>query len=223
MNAAFGLFLSIALLLPAPPRPNTVPQSWDLLFNYDDIQRITVDLPNDGGKATYWYLIYTVTNDSGREVAFYPAFEVLTNRGRRIKSGLGVPPAAFVAIKNRHARSHPFLADYARILGTLRQSSDQAKDGVAIWPDFSAAADHFTVFVSGLSGESTEIPNPEFDPAEPETVNEKLADGTTIPRRVNPRMFSLHKTLAIDYDLPGDPSSRPMATPVRTGQKWVMR
>ena len=107
MNATYGLFLSIALLLPAPPRPNTVPRSWNLRFDYDDIQRITVDLPNGGPKTTYWYLIYTVTNDSGQEVAFYPAFEVLTNHGRRIKSQLGVRPAAFVAIKNRHARSHP--------------------------------------------------------------------------------------------------------------------
>lgn len=223
MNSMLSLCLLASLLAAGPPKPEIISASWDLHFDYQEIQRIAIDLPGKPGPRTYWYLLYTVTNDTGRDIDFYPSFEIMTNRGRRIPNEIGVSPAVFRAVKIRHAPTHPFLQDQTQIIGRLLQTADQAREGVAIWPDFSPGADKFTIFVRGLSGESTEVPNPGFDPAKPETVAEKLADGTTIPRKINPRKWSLHKTLAIRYDLPGDPRTRSGARPVRTAQEWVMR
>lgn len=223
MNGLIQACLSIPLLVSAPPLPSSVPKSWNLGFEYHDLQRISVALPGRDIPQSYVYLLYTVVNDSGGEVAFYPRFEVVTSTGKRLTSEVGVSPVVFEAVKKRHAKTHPFLQNQAAILGRLLQSADQAKDGVAIWPDFSAMSDKFTVYVAGLSGESMEVPNPGYRPDQPETVEERLADGTSIPYLANPRRFTLHRTLAIHYDLPGDARTRSQAKPVRTGQEWVMR
>ena len=54
------------------------------------------------------------------------------------------------------------------------------------------------------------IPNPTFDTSRPESDE-------------NPRAFVLRKTLAIRYDLPGDPLTRTVSKPVRRTREWVMR
>ena len=223
MNALIHLSLSIPFLLVAPPKASPVPKSWNLTFHFSDPQRINVVVPGHQQPQTHWYLLYTVVNDSGREVEFYPRFEFMAGTGQRFNNEIGVSPVVFEAIKKRHAKTHPFLQSQTEIIGRLLQSADQAKDGVAIWPDFSAISDKFTIYVSGLSGDSMLVPNPGYNPDQPQTVQEKLADGTTIPCVVNPRKFTLHRTLAIRYDLPGDARTRARAKPVRTGQEWVMR
>jgi hypothetical protein len=223
MNELIQICMSIPWLALAPPQASPMPKSWNLAFEYSDPQRITVAVPGHDEPRTFWYLLYTVVNDSGRDVEFYPSFEIMTGSGMRLPSELGVSPVVITAIKKRHAKTHPFLQGQTEIIGRLLQTKDQAKDGVAVWPDFSASSSRFTVFVTGLSGESADIPNPGFQPDKPRTIDEKLADGTTIPRVVNPKVFTLHRTLAIHYDLPGDVQTRASATPVRTGQEWVMR
>ena len=223
MNTMIHLGWLIPFLLLAPPKASPVPKSWNLTFHYGDPQRIRVSVPGHDKPQSYVYVLYTAVNDSGREVEFYPRFEVMTGSGKRLSSEVGVSPLVFEAVKKRHAKTHPFLQSQSEIIGRLLQTADQAKDGVAIWPDFSAISDKFTVYVSGLSGDFVEVPNPGYQPDKPETVQEKLAGGTTIPRVVNPRKFTLHRTLAIHYDLPGDAQTRSAAKPVRTGQEWVMR
>jgi len=223
MSQLIQLCVSVPFLALAPPQAGPMPKSWNLEFHYTDPQRIALAVPGSSEPRAYQYLLYTVVNESGRDLEFYPSFEIMTGTGARLPSELGVSPVVLAAIKKRHAETHPFLRGQTEIIGRLLQTADQAKDGVAVWPDFSANSSKFTVFVSGLSGESADIPNPGFQPDKPQTVDEKLADGTTIPRTVNPKMFTLHRTLAIHYDLPGDARTRGAAAPVRTGQEWVMR
>ena len=220
---ALALLCLVGATASAAPKPSPAPKSWNLTFYYEDPQRITVTLPGEQAPRTYWYLLYTVVNETGRDLDFYPDFHLMTATGRLIPSELGVNPAVFEQIKKRYARSRPFLQSRTQIIGRLRQTADHAEEGVAIWPDTVATTGKFTIYISGLSGESAEVPNPAFDPGRPQVVQEKLADGTTIPRAVNPRAFTLHRTLAIHYDLPGDARTRSAARPVRTGQEWVMR
>lgn len=212
--AAIGRGAPAAL---AAPQPSVAPASWTLDFTYDDPQRIIV-----GGRV-YWYMLYTVANNTGMDVDFYPRFELMYGDTHVIRSGVGVPSSVFAAIKQRHAKTRPFLLSPTEIIGELRQSNGYARDGVAIWPQFDTTVNRFTIFVTGLSGEIAEVPNANYDRARPETKEIPLNDGTTVPEVVNPKFFTLHKTLAISYQVPGDATSRIDAPAVRRSQEWIMR
>ena len=73
-----------------------------------------------------------------------------------------------------------------------------------------AEVNHITVFIGGLSGEIVRVVNRTFDA--------KLAES-----KENQRVFTLRKSLAISYDIPGDIHTRRRATPVRMKQEWVLR
>ena len=217
------VFVLIPGYVLAAPEPSPVPKGWNLTFHYQDPQRVEVELPGRSAPTTFWYQLYTVVNTSGQDVMFMPRFELMTSAGAIIPSEDGVSGRVFTAIRERHAKDRPLLQSPAQIVGRLLQGEDNARDGVAIWPDFSAKADKFTVYVAGLSEEASQVPNPAYRPGLPETVPQRLADGTTVPVVANPERFTLHRTLAIHYDLPGDVRTRSTAEPVRTGQEWVMR
>ena len=81
---------------------------------------------------------------------------------------------------------------------------------MVVFRQFNPADNEFTVYFSGLSGEIKRIQNPNFDPTQPDSDE-------------NPRLFTLRKTLAIWYKVPGDPRTRSQAAPVRVDRQWVMR
>ena len=194
----------------AAPVPSLAPKSWDLDFEFFDPARIEVVLPGDDRPTVYWYLIYTVTNNSGREVLFYPQFDLVTDTLRVVHGGDNVSPTVFDAVKKLHAKMHPFLAEPLKVGGKLLQGTDNARTSVALFRDFDPQASKFTIFVGGLSGEIARVPNPAFDSAAGESES-------------NPAFFTLRKTLAIPYDLPGDPYTRRASVPVRGTREWVMR
>lgn len=202
LNATFGAL--------AAPTPSLTPKSWDLEFEFFDPARIEVALPGEERPTTFWYLIYTVTNNSGREVLFYPQFDLVTDTLNVVQGGDHVSPTVFDAIRARHGKLHPFLTEPLKVGGKLLQGTDNARTSVAIFRDFDPQASRFTVFAGGLSGEVARVPNPAFDPAAGESEQ-------------NPQFFTLRKTLAIPYDLPGDPVTRRQATPARGTREWVMR
>lgn len=207
----------------AAPEPSIAPVSWTLDFTYDDPQRLVMPPVGEARPQVFWYMPYTVENNTGRDVEFYPRFEIMAGATQILVDQEDIPSNVFAAIKRRYAATRPFLMSPTRIIGTLHQGRDYAKDGVAIWRQFNVEANEFTVFVRGLSGETARVLNAAFDPSAPETAEVPLADGTSVPEVVNPRYFTLHKTLAISYHLPGDIETRIEARPVRAGQKWIMR
>ena len=221
-----GLALVVLALVAvgsAAPQPRVAPASWTLDFRYEDPQRIVIPGVGESRPRVFWYMLYTVANNSGADVEFYPRFELKAGATQILLHHQDVPSNVFAAIRQRHQSTRPFLQSPARIIGTLQQGEDYAKDGVAVWPQFDADADEFTIYVRGLSGETDQVPNSSYDPARPEAEEEVLADGTTVPRVVNTRYFTVHKTLAITYQLPGDRETRIQASPVRLSQKWIMR
>ncbi len=205
---------SLAVLAPlagaATPEPAIAPVSWELNFKYQDPQKVAVKLPGDKEPAAYWYMLYSVENPSDREVEFYPRFEIVTDRLEVITHEIRVSPEAFKAVQRRSG--DPLLLPPEQVIGKILRGKDRARRSVAIWRDMDPKTRSFTVYVSGLSGETKRVKNPVFDPGKPE--NDK-----------NRRYFVLRKTLAIPYRLPGGDSARDTAQPERVlgEEKWIMR
>ncbi len=214
--------LSLLLLCPAGalaagvpvasawPEPSIAPISWELKFRYRDPQKISVTVPGQPKPVVYWYMLYTVENPGPSEVDFYPKFDLVTDKLQVIPSEAHVSPEAFRAIQRRSG--DPLLVPPERVIGRLLIGEDRQRHGVAIWKNVNPEARSFTVYVSGLSGETVRIRNPGFDSQKPEDDQ-------------NPRYFNLRKTLAVPYKLPGGERTRDLAVPERMAgeEKWIMR
>jgi hypothetical protein len=183
---------------------------WQLDFNFHDPQRISVQLPGHAKPATYWYVLFTVTNNTGRDVELYPSFRLVTDTLQVVEGGANIDPRVYGAIAARHKKEYPFFAPPSKITGPLLQGEDNARTSAAVFRTFDPSANGFTIYVSGLSNEISRVPNPDFqDKAEESEANQ--------------RFFILRKTLAITYNLPGDVFTQSRATPVRDKREWVMR
>ncbi len=224
--AWMGLVLAVGAVsqeVCAAPVPEVVSKSWQLGFDFTDLQSMTLLLPGQEKPQTFWYMLYTVTNESGQDVQFFPRFELMTNTMQVLPGDPGIHPTVFEAIRKRHLPTHPLLVEPVKALGKLLQGSDHARSSVVIWPQFDIRANQFTVYVAGLSGESVLEPNPNYKKGQPEYQTKKLPDGSDVEVAVNPKFFTLRKTLAIKCILPGDEQSRAQARVGRLGTEWLMR
>lgn len=179
------------------PKPALYPTSWELDFQSGMPQRVVIDLPGRGPQA-FWYISYTVTNNTDREQLFLPRFEMLANDGSVIRSDRAVPAVVFDTIKQREKKQ--FLEPFHQIAGTLRIGEDQARDGVAIWPEPPGKMGRFSIFVEGLSGETATV-------------------------RLGDRDVILRKQLQLNYHVRGDEVYRgeDAVNAAETAQAWVMR
>src|SRR6476620_346843 len=134
------------------PKPSLYPISWELKFEHKMPKRIVVDVPGSSAPSAYWYMTYGVTNNTDKEQLFLPYFEMLTRSGKVIRSDNGVPARVFDAIKQRE--NNRYLQPGPKVAGELRVGEDQAKEGVAIWPEPEPRMGTFSIFVGSLSGES---------------------------------------------------------------------
>ena len=141
------------------PKPSLYPKAWELDFRHGKPQRIVVQPANSAIPKAYWYMTYTVTNNTDKEQLFLPSFELVTQEGRVVRSDIHIPQSVFNAIKQREGAR--FLEPWAMIGGELRLGPDQAKDGVAIWPEPALEMGTFSIFASGLSGETSTVKGPD--------------------------------------------------------------
>ncbi|HEY3246310.1 MAG TPA: hypothetical protein VGM03_23445 [Phycisphaerae bacterium] len=202
--------LALAGLGQGAPVPRLAPTRWELDFAFRDPLRITVTLPGDQHPTTFWYLLFTVTNNSGQDVEFYPTFDIVTDTLQTVEGGADISPRVQDAIRERHKSEYPFFVDPTKLSGKLMQGEDNARTSCAIFRTFDPQASRFTIYIAGLSGEIQRQRNVGFDPKQPESEK-------------NPKFFTLRKTLAMTYELPGDPQTRKDATPARVNREWVMR
>jgi hypothetical protein len=149
-------------------------------------------------------MTYSVTNNTDREQVFLPRFEMLTREGKVIESDRNIPAVVFAKIKQREGKQ--FLEPFTSIGGTIRVGEDEAKDGVAIWEEPLPRMGDFTIFVSGLSGE---------------TITMKDASGAEL-KGPDGKPIILRKTLQLDYTLPGDERADDALVKL-VGEQWVMR
>ncbi len=213
-----GLWITgVVCLLAAPlggqvvPRPASADMGrWELDFTFHDPQRIRLTLPGDDFATTFWYLLFRVENGTGRDIQFFPQAELVTHSLEVVSGGDRISPSVYDAIRARHRATEPFLQEPRRVTGTLLQGPDNARHSMVVFRQFNLEDNEFTLYFSGLSGEIRQVQNPAFDSSV--AVSED-----------NPRLFTLRKTLAIKYRLPGDPTTRGLAEPIRVSREWVMR
>ena len=195
--------LAAAALTPAIraeyPKPSPYPKTWELEFVHGKPQRVVVKDIQSNAPRAYWYMTYQVTNNTGKEQPFLPAFELVTEDGRVIRNDFKIPRVVFDEIKKREGNK--YMEPAALIAGELRIGPDQAKDGVAIWPEPSAEMGQFSIYVSGLSGEIAQV---------------KAGGATTKP-------VILHKTLQLNYLVRGDEVYPGEDEVNENPSEWVMR
>ncbi|MEM9251491.1 MAG: hypothetical protein AAGB29_03990 [Planctomycetota bacterium] len=178
--------------------PRTASPSWTLEFDYESPRPIAVkDLA--GNTRWYWYLPYEVTNNSGGDRLFVPNASVFTDAGDLMDANVDIPPAVFRAIAEE--LGNDLLEAPSQVVGELLQGPDYARESVIIWPHFDADVDEFTVFVTGLSGETASIEVPGSGETE-----------------------LLRRTAALKFGTPGDRALNPQGQPVvDLGRDDVMR
>ncbi len=202
----------------AAPTPAPISKAWELEFKFKDPQRITVKITGQARAETFWYIIYTVKNDTGQDVVFHPDFTLMTDTMEVQEANIGIDPAVFDIIRGQYKPTYPWLEHPTKIIGKVLQGQDNARDSIAVWSDFDPRASGFTVFVGGLSGETTSVRNPLFVPGRPGKLGKK---GQQVPRR-----FVLQKTLIVEYCMPSEPATKSRAEPYRCGRpeiQWTMR
>lgn len=143
--------LSSVCDLQAAPQASVVPQTWELTFGAQPLERMVVD-----GK-TYFYVRYKVVNNTGKDILFTPDFQLMTDTGQIIQSDQQADKV-FKKIKDLY-RSQ-FMQSPIEILGKIRQGEDNAKEGVAIFTGLDADARNIRIFISGLTGDTAEVTNP---------------------------------------------------------------
>ncbi|MBS3733896.1 MAG: hypothetical protein KGY99_03110 [Phycisphaerae bacterium] len=194
------------------PRPSVLEEDWQFEFKFKNLQPLRLKVGSE--IKLYWYLRYTVMNRTGADRTFTPEFVLYSERGTLLKADEHVPPDAYRIIKKRH--NNPLLRRNAAMNGKLLQGEDNAKHGVAIWPDFDAASGSVDIFIGGLSGENKQIVLPV-----PIRKTLRTAEGTT--RESEKRTIVLSKTLNLRFEIPGEAAARHRVTPKLTAAKWVMR
>jgi hypothetical protein len=88
----------------------------------------------------------------------------------------------------------------------IRRGADNARDIAIIWPEFDPKANIISLFIAGLSNETTVI----NDPARKDDAG-------------NPVKVYLQKTLQLNYLNATDPALREQAALAFQKQSWVMR
>ncbi|MBK8267443.1 MAG: hypothetical protein IPK83_03720 [Planctomycetes bacterium] len=210
----------------ATPEPSPTRISWELQLEPTAPARILVD--TDQGQRVYWYLLYSVTNNTPQDIDFHPEIvrvseiasevpedqaEAHADKASKLTvepSLVGVHPKIFAAIKNLHAKTHPFLVEPVKAISKLKQGRDNSLSSVAVFPELDPRVSKFTIYIGGLSGEQMTKSNPLYDAKKP-------------PSDDNQPVFVLRKTLAIPYTLPGDERTRKNAEPALGRMEWVMR
>ena len=203
----FAVLTAVGICI-AYPEPAIVQSAsdWTLEVVFDQPRHIVVKSPGDKQAARYWYIVLSLRNNSGRDAEFYSAGDLMTDTFKVVAAGKKVRKPVFDAIKLKHQGKYPFLEWVGLTSNKMLQGADNARDIVIIWPDFDAKAKNITLFVAGLSNETTSIDHP--------TETDK--DG-------QPLKVYLRKTLALDYSIGGDETLRAGAGLVYKGKRWVMR
>src|SRR5215218_3768689 len=160
-----GLIVAIGFIRPARaeyPKPSPYPKTWQLDFTHGKPKRLVVTPEGSTVPKAFWYMTYTVTNNTNKEQLFLPAFELVSEDGKIYRNDINIPRGVFETIKKNEGSR--FLQPAAAIGGELRVGESEGKDGVAIWPEPGPEMGTFSIFASGLSGETATMKGPDGKP-----------------------------------------------------------
>ena len=213
MVAGLTAVLAISAV-QAAPSPSEVPVSWEIEIHFETPQAIEVPIAGEAGVRRFWYLRFTVTNETGEDRIFVPECTLYTDTGQILRAGQNVPTTVFKAIQKLY--NDPLMTDLTGVTGKLLQGEDNAKTGVAIWPDFDPKAGMIDIFIGGLSGETAQVQLPT-----PIQVTEMDAKGDL--HVVEKTKVILSKTLHLSYSIPGEAAARLRTKAKLLKEDWVMR
>jgi hypothetical protein len=196
------------------PEPGVIDMDWRVDMTHGTPQPIQVTLPGENSPTLFWYMTYTVTNNTGKDIMFAPVLSLYTSTGKTVRSGQGVSPVVFTKIKT--LLNNPLLQNNATIAGKLLQGKDRAKDGVVIFRNFDPKATGFTIFFSGLSGETATVKLPR-------KIKVKEVDDKGNVVEVEKDTVLLTRCLQLDYRLNVAAQIRAKAKLKCVAKKWVMR
>lgn len=229
-----------AAVANAVPRPGPTPRSWQFVFEHGMPKRIVITPPGADRPQAYWYLTYTVSNPGPKEQSFNPTFEmvmddglVIRSDGKRYETVNGqtrevtrkatidgkvqdvpetIPPIVLEAIR-QHERNKSLQSVY-QIAGALRAGRDEAKEGVAIWPEPNPRMGKFSLYVTGLSGEIV-------------TMKQVGNDFVELKKDELPgkddKLTILRRTLQIRYQMEGDERNPGNDRLEQVAEEWVYR
>jgi hypothetical protein len=182
-------------------------------------------------------MTYTVTNDGDKEQRFYPQIDLLTTDGNVHAADENIPKRVFDEIKLRERNG--FLEEFTSINGPIRLGPAEARDGVAIWPETTPRMEHFSIFVTGLSGEAVAMKMVDGKPTKID-VAVTMKDGKLVPLdndnsaadlydkndpegHIRKDLIILRKTLQLNFFIRGD-EVYPGEDEVNKGSEtWIMR
>ncbi len=194
---------------PAAPEPAIVQGSnqWTIDTEYTHPQQIILQNTANNKPMVYWYIIITLTNNTGDDVSFYPKCDLMTDNFQIIPEGKDVSPAVFEQIKQRHKSRYPLLKSLNQTDNKLLQGEENTKDIAIIWPDFNDKARNITLFITGLSNETSVVDHP-------------IAKD---PITGQPQKVFLRKTLELKYAVKGNLTSRYGMSTDFQAKCWIMR
>ncbi|QOV90542.1 hypothetical protein [Humisphaera borealis] len=199
------------------PEPSFYPVSWELNFRHQTPKRIVARTPGDLSPRAYWYMTYTVSNAGNEAAEFDPVFEMLADNGKTYRANRAIPNDVFEAIKKKEGIK--LLESPKQITGIIKPGPEQAKDGVAIWPEPLKEMGTFSIFAAGLSGETVIMKKvgAQYVAVDPKKAAEELKDVKDEDRLL------LRKQYSVTYRILGDDVA-PGVDPIeKKGSKWVMR
>ena len=186
--------LCIACAAAAYPVPSSFPIRWELQFQPGPLRLYTDELENKH----YWYFTYTVVNRTGQDRIWAPNFVLFTDAGEIRTSGQDVP--ARITTEIYDMLGNELIETQYEILGEILQGREHAREGLVIWPAESMEVTELSLFVSGISGETTRVPHP-----------------------LTGEMMVLRKTLQRNYRVPGNPAARGSEPAELVEQGWIFR
>jgi hypothetical protein len=204
-----ALVLCLCTSAQAYPKPSAYPVSWELKFEYQTPKRIVIQQAGADKPQAYWYMTYTVTNLGHSGVNFLPVFEMMTEDGTVTRSDKDIPQVVYDEIRVRERDKH--IETVNQIAGTVRTGEDQARDGMAVWPEPKDFGGRFQIFVSGLSGEGQILKDDKGN-----RVEHTNKDGKKEP-------VVLWKTFRIQYQLFGEDRRPGHENVERLAEEWIMR
>lgn len=168
--------------------------NWQLDFRPGELR-----LYNDPATSvSYWYFTYKVINRTGQDRWWGPKFELLDESGKIQRSGRNVP--VIITKRIEALVGNPLIEDQYQVLGEIRQGESNAKEGFVVWPAGDAQSVEFSLFVRGMSSELRKVPD--------------STDGTE---------KILHKTMKIDFRVPGDAKQRGSEPAMQEQVEWILR
>jgi hypothetical protein len=118
---------------------------WQLNCSVDRPWLLVVNDPA-GGSRYACVVTFRVTNACDQPVFYFPQFTLTTETGKLYRNVVD-----FAAERVAKARLHRPLATAVELMGELKPG--ETKEGLAVFPQPDPAADHFELYVGGLTNE----------------------------------------------------------------------